>query len=176
MLAKFGFVLLFLVFGLLMFLLGASLSEEARLRFPQLEKLRPAKPPVPPMVVPAAPGKPPSQAGKAGADPKAPPPQPLETLLIPAPAPKAGRYALQAGIFPDPAQADALVARIAALHLPGVKARTLAMRDREGRDWWVAAAGERDAPESLEDIRAWLGDRIALADARAILLPPEPKP
>lgn len=173
MLAKFGFLLLFLLFGASMFLLGVVLSDATRQALPALEKL---KTPGPVAAAKAAPGASAGPAAGAGAADKAPPPVPLESLLVPAPLPAQGRYALQTGIFADAAQAADQAARINALHLPGAKALTLATRDRQGRDWWVVAAGERGAPDDLDDVRAWLNGRFAVADARAVLLPPEPKP
>ncbi|MBL8484829.1 MAG: hypothetical protein JNJ60_21720 [Rhodocyclaceae bacterium] len=122
---------------------------------------------------PAAPAaKAPAGADAAGAAPEAPP---LEALMIPSPPPAQGKYALRLGIFPDQAAAEQVAAQVAALHLPGLATRSLRLRDRDGREWWLAAAGEAAAPADLDAGRAWLEERLPFAAMRVILLPAPPK-
>jgi hypothetical protein len=168
MIAKLGFVLLFIAFGALMFLLGMNLPDSLRKQIPLLDKLVPTA---------AVPGKanspaaaPPAAAAEAAGKPKEAPP-PLSSFLLPTETPKEGRYALQVGLFPSQAEADALAARIDALHLPKVKAASFAVRDRAGHDWWLASAGERGSPDDLAIVQTWLQQRLGLAEMPVILLP-----
>jgi hypothetical protein len=164
MIAKLGFIVLFLVFAALVFLIGATLPGDLRARLPLLQRLMPAAPAAA-STTSASPPKALAPAAKQDAPP------PLESLLLPARLPEHGRYAVQAGIFPSQGEAEALAARIDGLHLPQVKTTLLAARDRAGQDWWIAAAGERDRPEDLETLRDWLDDRLSLPGTRALLLP-----
>ncbi len=167
MIAKFGFVLLFAVFGALVFMMGVYLPNEARGRLPGGERMQSDKA--------AGAGSTPAPApaaAKAGGEDKT---APLETLQLPATASKTARYTLQLSLFTSQADADALVAQVEALHLPGIKAKTLAVRDRAGQAWWIATAGDQDAPDALESTRVWLGERFALHAMRAIQLPAAPK-
>jgi hypothetical protein len=172
MIAKIGFVLLLIVFGVLTFLMWVFMPGDARGRLPGIEEVlrSGAKP-----GTPAPTGKqgqaptPPAPAATAG---KAPP---LESLLIPPGAPGKARYTLQLGIFPDQAEADVLTIQVDALHLPGLKTRILPVRDRAGQPWWIAAAGDQDAPKALESARVAIGERLALNAIHAIQLPAAPQ-
>lgn len=161
MIAKLGFVLLFVAFGVLTIMMGVFAPDDARGSLPGLEQMLQSS---------TETGV--SAAGVPAGD-KAKP-QPLENPLLPA-TPNKTRYTLQLGIFSDQAEADALTAQVEALHLPGIKAKTLAVQDRAGQAWWIAAAGDQDAPESLESARVWLSERLALNATRAIQLPAESK-
>jgi len=165
MIAKLGFVLLFVAFGVLAFLMGVFAPDDARGRLPGLEEMLQSSAETGASTPAGLPAHTAAAGVKAGN--KAPP---LENRLLPATSNKA-RYTLQLGIFPDQAEADALTAQVEALHLPGIKAQTLAVRDRAGQAWWIAAAGDQDAPESLESARVWLSEQLALNATRAIQLP-----
>lgn len=166
MIAKLGFVLLFITFGVLAFLTGVFAPDDARGNLPGLEQMLQSST----ETGVSAPAVLPAPAPEARPGDKA---QPLENLLLPA-SPGKARYTLQLGIFPDQAEADALTARVEALHMPGIKATSLAVRDRAGQAWWIAAAGDQDAPEALESARLWLSERLALNATRTILLPAAP--
>lgn len=168
MIAKLGFVLLFIAFGVLAFLMGVFAPDDARGNLPGLEKMLQSSTETSVSAPAALPPR--ARAPEARPGDKA---QPLENLLLPA-SPGKARYTLQLGIFPDQAEADALTARVEALHMPGIKAKTLAVRDRAGQAWWIAAAGDQDAPEALESARLWLSERLALNATRTILLPAAP--
>jgi len=168
MIAKLGFVLLFVAFGVLAFLMGMFAPDDARGRLPGLEQMLQSSA----ETGASAPAVLPARATVVGikVGDKA---LPLENLLLPT-SPGKARYTLQLGIFPDQVEADALTAQVEALHMPGIKAKTLAVRDRAGQAWWIAAAGDQDAPEALESARLWLSERLALNTTRAIQLPATP--
>lgn len=165
MIAKFGFVLLFLAFGVLMFLLGMNLPASLKQHIPLIEQPAPA---VAGPAKPATAGKP---ATPAAATPAKDAPPPLANFMLPTELPKDGRYALQAGLFTTQAEADALAARINALHLPKIQATSFAVRDRAGQDWWLASAGERSSPDDLAVVQNWLQQRLGLIPMPVILLP-----
>ncbi len=168
MIAKLGFVLMFVAFGVLAFLMGMFAPDDARGRLPGLEQMLQSSA----ETGASAPAVLPARATVVGikVGDKA---LPLENLLLPT-SPGKARYTLQLGIFPDQVEADALTAQVEALHMPGIKAKTLAVRDRAGQAWWIAAAGDQDEPEALESARLWLSERLALNTTRAIQLPATP--
>lgn len=168
MIAKLGFVLLFVAFGVLAFLMGVFAPDDARGRLPGLEQMLQSSAATgasAPDILPAR-----APATRAGDQAK---PLPLENPRLPA-TPGKARYTLQLGIFPDQAAADALARQVEALQMPGIKAKTVAVRDRSGQPWWIAAAGDQDTPDALESARVWLSERLALNTARAILMPAAP--
>ncbi|MDD5390204.1 MAG: SPOR domain-containing protein [Gallionellaceae bacterium] len=169
MIAKLGFVLLFIAFGVLAFLMGVFAPDDARGKLPGLEQMLQGS-------AETGVSAPAGLAARALAPVTRPgdKAQPLENLLLPT-TPSKARYTLQLGIFPNQSEADALTAQVEALHMPGIKAKTLAVRDRAGQSWWIAAAGDQDEPEALESARVWLSERLALNTTRAIQLPAEPK-
>jgi len=171
MIAKLGFILLFVIFGVLAFLMGVFAPSDARGWLPGIEQTLQGNAATRTPTSAGVPARASAVAVQPAAKAK---PLPLENLLIPATSTKA-RYTLQLGIFPDQAEADALTAQVEALHLPGVKATTLAVQDRGGQAWWITAAGDQDAPEALESARIWLSERLALNATRAILQPAAPK-
>jgi hypothetical protein len=172
MFAKLGFVLLFVIFGGLTFLMGVFATDDSRGQLPGLEQmLQTGKAPgtAPGAALPAASKAP--EATSAG-KPASAKPRPMEDLLIPANAQGKVRYTVQLGMFPDQAAAVALAAQVEDLHMPGIKTSTQSVRDRAGQTWWIATAGDQDAPEALESARLWLSETLALASARVIQLPP----
>jgi hypothetical protein len=172
MIAKLGFVLLFVIFGVLTLMMGVFATDDARGRLPGIEQIvqggdasttaRQMRPS--PQGAAANQSRLPEATSSAKAVAQ-------DKLPIPAGAPGKVRYTVQLGMFADQAAADALVAQIEAMHLPGIKANTVAVRDRAGRSWWIAAAGDQDAPEALESARFWLSEKLSLSAARVIQLP-----
>ncbi len=152
MLVKIGFVLLFVLLGVLVILMGVFMQGDARGRLPGIEEsLREdaARPPVrAPAVVPVT--APPATGGAA-------------TVKV--------RYTLQLGQFPKQADAEALTAQVEALQLPGIKARTLAVRTATGEVAWITAAGDQALPVALESARIWLSGHFGLSDTRVIPMP-----
>ncbi|MBL8473638.1 MAG: hypothetical protein KF778_07800 [Rhodocyclaceae bacterium] len=183
MIARLAFVLLIVLTGGFAWLAGRAAPPglgltlpaalEARLPVVLAGVLRGKSEAAPAAAPPAAAAaKAPAGADAAGA---ATEPPPLESLMIPSPSPAQAKYALRLGIFPDQAAAEQVAAQVAALHLPGLATRSLRLRDRDGREWWLAAAGEAAAPADLDAGRAWLEERLPFASMRVILLPGAPK-
>lgn len=153
MVAKIGFVLLFVVFGVLAMVMLFFSPGDARGRLPGIEEsLQRGEPAAVPTREPAA-GEPTRQS---------PPPAAVTAR---------GRYTLQLGLFPERADAEALAAQVEALQLPRIKARALAVRDAAGQTSWITVAGDQDRPEALESARAWLGEHFSISDTRVIAMP-----
>ncbi len=173
MIAKLGFVLLFVIFGVLTLFMGVFTTDDARGRLPGIEQI------VQNGAVPARPSGGDSRPTAAKSPVTTPEStdksQPMDNPLIATGASGKVRYTVQLGIFPEQADADILTSQVEAMHLPGIKAKSLRVRDRAGQVWWIAAAGDQDAPVALESLRAWLSDRLALNAARIIPLPPPPQ-
>ena len=178
MLSRIGFLMLLLAFGLLAWVAGLVMPAGLLQQIPVPQALQAVLPPSLAARVAAPPAAPAPAAAPAGAaaDKPAKAPPPLESLLVPTPAPEKGRYALQLGLYPGAEEAEALAARVNALRLPGVAAKTLQVRSQDGLDWWLAAAGEQATPEDLETARALLAERLGLQAIRPILLPAPTKP
>jgi hypothetical protein len=156
MVAKIGFVLLFVVLGVLVMVMLFFLPGDARGRLPGIEEsLQSDETPSTSVREPAA-----TQAPRQ------------EVPMSPPVAVSArGRYTLQLGLFPDRADAEALAAQVEALQLPRITARALALRDAAGQVSWVTVAGDQDKAEALESARAWLAEHFSLSETRIIAMP-----
>lgn len=150
MVAKIGFVLLFVVLGVLVMAMFFFLPGDARGRLPGIEETL-QRGEATPARLPAA-----AQPPRQGA---------------PTSPPARGRYTLQLALFPERADAEALAAQVEALQLPRIKARALAVRNAAGQASWITVAGDQDRPEALESARAWLGEHFSLRDTRIIAMP-----
>jgi hypothetical protein len=92
--------------------------------------------------------------------------------LIPTPVPLNGTYALQLGLYPTAAGADAWVKRAQAA---GVPASTLSVLDENGQNWIAVAAGQYNSPDDARAARISLTRTLTLAQSlRVIRLPPKP--
>lgn len=153
MLVKIGFVLLFVLLGVAVVLMGVFMQGDARGRLPGIEEsLREGA------------AQPPSARAKVAVPADLPPARGAE------PTAKA-RYTLRLGQFSNRADAEILTAQVEALQLPGIKARTLAVRGVAGETAWITAAGDQDQPMALESARVWLSGHFGLSDAQAIPMP-----
>lgn len=173
MIAKWGFVLLLALFGGLMFAAGlvappawrqpaASVTQRAMARLDALLGT------TPPGAAQAAASDGAARPGaKAGVAPI-----PAESLLLPAPLPDQGRYALQAGRFANPAQADALGKLAREQGLPVEKA--LEILDADGTRWWLLPIGPYASPDEARRARAEVGERLDLEAALPVVLLPTP--
>lgn len=162
MLNRYGYALLLLAFGALVFLLGVLLPQDLRQRL----TFASGEPPTAAVPAPAA------AAGAKTPTAAAAPPPALETLLLPVPAPANARYTLRLGLFTDPAQARSLADQVEQLHAPGLKTRVLAVQDRNGQPWWLTLAGDAARPADLEGLERWLRQRLSLAHVAVALAPP----
>lgn len=156
MVAKIGFVLLFVVLGVLVMAMFFFLPDDARGRLPGLEESLQRGEAIP------APAREPAATQ---------PPRQETPTSPPATVPARGRYTLQLAVFPERADAEALAAQVEALQLPRIKARALAVRNAAGQASWITVAGDQDRPEALESARAWLGEHFSLRDTRVIAMP-----
>jgi cell division protein FtsN len=173
--AKLGFILVVAAFGALMFAAGAVAPDSVRTKIESISKR--AITAAATLVMPATPKAPQAPAADKVAA-KAPAAAAakddsvaLESLLLPAPLPVKGKFAIQAGQFADADAADELKREAADL---GVKAAVVPVVDTNGQHWFVVAAGSFD---SLDDARVacWpisrdLGKSNPLP---LMLLPPE---
>ncbi len=199
MLAKFGLVLLVLVFGALAFSAGTTAPgaltqpvTQAVQAVKQLAaKLAPAdsKPSTttPAAAAPAAgtapvataaPASTPSSATTATA-PATPASAadtstPMGSTLLPTLPPATASYALQAGQFASSQAADQLSA---SLRGQGMTSTVITIRDINGTYWSVVTLGQFDSADQALSQRLYLSNRLGLPQyLPAILLPPPPKP
>lgn len=181
MIARFGFVLVLALFGALMFAAGLLAPEpwrqaastwserigrdveDAGADTSSAEHAEKGEP--------TAPG---GQAEGKAEPGQEPPPLAAESLLIPTPMPEQGRYALQAGQFADPAQAQTLGTRIQALKLPFDK--VLDVIDRDGQRWSVVAIGPYPDVNAARAARPQAARALGIDSALPLILLPEPKP
>lgn len=180
LLSKIGFLILILVFGALAILAGVAMPEKLQQRLQGLPAVKTVLSQVQNKLAPAS-GKSVEQAkgsgqGKGGEQPKEAKPPPLESLLLPSPLPAKGSYGLQIGLFPDENGADELAARVNGMQLPKIAAKTLKVRGRDGKNWWLALAGEEADPGELLRTRLRLEEMLSLQSIRPVLLPAPAKP
>jgi hypothetical protein len=171
MFAKFGLILLVVMFGALLFVLGTLAPESVR--WPMTRVAQDIVSPRKVDAVKATPKSPATAAAAASSTKQpAPAPIPYQQLLIPTPLPLDGMYALQLGLYPTPTDADAWVKRAQAA---GVPASAISVVDENGEHWIVVAAGQYGSPEDARAARISLTRTLTLAQALPVIrLPPKP--
>jgi len=173
--AKFGFLLILILFGLLMFAAGslapASFRESAQSMITRgkdelaaltgfaSREANSASKPAPASAAPA------SAAAKAD-------PIPAENLIIPSPLPDKGQYGLQLGQFADAAQAKELSGRGNALKLPMILLDTI---DQSGKRWAVVAAGPYVSPDEARAARTPVARELGFTEPMPMILIPASK-
>ena len=175
MIAKFGFILLVILFGALMFIVGTMAP-------PSLHSYVAAG------IANVVPHSAVMKAGTTGADTNtasgaasAPAkgddknkPLPYQSLLLRSPLPAKAQYALQAGMFSDAAAANGLNARLTKLGYPS---QIIAVVDTDRQTWQVVAAGSFGSLNDTDAARIRLEQTLGLAQPPStIVLPPSPKP
>lgn len=177
MMAKFGFVLLLAVFGSLMFLCGVlaptalrdPVSGAAGRAVAQVESALGRK-------AAAAGG---AASGAAGASAGAsategPPPVPAEQLLLPAPLPEKGRFAVEAGRFTDAQPAHDLGKRLESLRLPVEK--VIEAVDHGGAHWWIVPVGPYASPAEARAGRVRVAQELKVDSLLPLIMLPAPAP
>lgn len=167
MLAKFGLILLVLLFGVLMFAAGAlapsdwrqsvsKLAEEAQATISGKAKAA--------ATVPASAEKP-----KAAEEA----PISYESLLLSAaPAPNT-RYALELGLYTEAAATERLQQKLAAQKIPF---KLIPVIDRSGARWVVLAAGAYASPEDARNARPTMAKDLEVTQPVTVIqLPTEKK-
>ena len=201
MLAKFGLVLLVLVFGALAFSAGTTAPgaltqpvTQAMQAVKQLAaKLAPegstpsttttttamaAATAAPSSTPAAAPASAPASSAPATA-PAAPASAadtstPMGSTLLPTMPPATASYALQAGQFASSQAAGQLSA---SLRGQGVTSTVITILDTSGTYWSVVTLGQFDSTDQALSQRLYLSNKLGLPQyLPAILLPPPPKP
>jgi cell division protein FtsN len=177
MMAKFGFLLLLGVFGSLMFLCGVLAPESVRLPVSgaAAQTLARAES-VLGRARPAASGAAATTAG-APAAPSAkegPPPVPAEQLLLPAPLPEKGRFAVEAGRFTDAQPAQELGKRLQSLRLPVEK--VIEAVDQGGAHWWIVPVGPYASPAEARAARVRVAQELQVDSLLPLMMLPAPPP
>jgi SPOR domain len=163
MLAKFALVLLIAIFGATLFALGVLAPE--RMRQPVIAAAKRVQ-------TLGVPHKPTAAPSTPTAKPKTPSAVSYEALLVPTPLPPGTNYALQLGLYPDQAVADAWNAR--AQH-SGTAISQIPVLDQNGTRWIAVAAGRYDSPEEARAARLSIARELNLTQPLPIIrLPPEP--
>ena len=167
MIAKLGFILLVVAFGIGMFVAGtlapASLRDQISATTRQLAGQGTAA---------QTTASPP--AAKAAADDKKEKPIPYQSLLLHTPLPDKAKYALQVGMFSDPTAANRMSEQLTKL---GYTASIIDVVDNDQQTWHVVASGSFDNIADIEAPRIRLAQALGLSQAPStILLPPPPKP
>lgn len=169
MIAKLGFILLVLAFGLGMFVAGslapASLRQAITAKSRQLGV---------PWAGPAKKAAAPTAAPPAADAKKGPQQIAYQSLLLHSPLPAKAKYALQVGMFSDAAEADEMSQRIDALGL-AYPVRVIAVVDPDHLPWQVVAVGDFDTLAAAYSARAPITARLGLAQPPSLLLLPPPK-
>lgn len=177
MIAKFGFILLVVLFGTLMFVAGTMAPPSLH------DYVTHAVAGIAPQSVATA-----KAAGTAGTSTQAASgaanapakgddkdkPLPYQSLLLRSPLPAKAKYALQAGMFSDAAAANGLNARLTKLGYPS---QVIAVVDTDQQTWQVVTAGSFDNLDDADAARSRLAQALGLAQPPStIVLPPPPKP
>lgn len=173
--AKTGFLLLLALFGALMFLCGVlapdavrrPVSGAAALTVARLESALGHSAPA------ASPGSAGASAQAGQPAKKGPDPVPAEQLLLPAPLPEKGRFAVEAGRFTDPQPAQELGKQLVRLHLPVEP--VIEAVDQAGAHWWVVPVGPYASPAEARAGRVRVAQELGVDSLLAlIMLPPAP--
>lgn len=176
MIAKFGFILLVILFGALMFIAGTmappSLHSYVAAGIARIVPRSAA------MTAGTTTGADTITAsGAAGVPAKGDDknkPVPYQSLLLRSPLPAKAQYALQAGMFSDAAAANGLNARLTKLGYPS---QIIAVVDTDQQTWQVVAAGSFGSLNDADAARIRLAQALNLAQPPStIVLPPPPKP
>ncbi len=168
MIAKFGLILLVLVFGALMLLVGLMAPDSIRRPLAGLGGR--LQPPRVAAKLPSAPAPSASPAAKSAET--QPQPIPYQTLLIPSPLPPDGQYALQLGSYPTSSGAAVWVKRV---QDSGVPVSQIAVLDQNGERWFAVAAGQYTSPDEARAARISLSRTLALTQPLTVIrLPPKP--
>lgn len=175
MMARFGFLLLLVVFGALMFLCGVLAPDTLRVPVSGAATRTVAwagtvlgrSPAAPSGAKAAAAGAPANARAKDG-----PAPVPAEQLLLPAPLPEKGRFAVEAGRFTDAQPAQDLATRLAALRLPVEK--VIEAVDRGGAHWWIVPVGPYASPAEARAGRMRLGEELKVDSLLPLIMLPLP--
>lgn len=171
MMAKFGFLLLLVAFGALMFLCGVLAPETLRVPVSGAATRTVAWAGTALGHSPAPPPGSNAAAAAAGAAAKAgPPPVPAEQLLLPAPLPEKGRFAVEAGRFTDAQPAQDLATRLAALRLPVEK--VIEAVDRSGAHWWIVPVGPYASPAEARAGRVRVGEELKVDSLLPLIMLP----
>lgn len=193
MIAKFGFVLVLIVFGALMFTGGVlapdslrqsvaatakQVTNQVKLPFSRsgLAETTASSATSPAKEGKTAPAQSPAggnTAPAAAADTNSQP-VPIESLLIPTPMPEKGRYAVQAGLFTDNEQADALARRIQEMKHPFDK--VLEVVDQAGRQWSLVPVGPYASAEEARTAAAMVAQDLRVNQTLPLIFLPSEKP
>jgi hypothetical protein len=176
MMAKFGFVLLLAVFGGVMFLCGVlapaalrdPVSGAADRTVAQLESALGRKA-APAGAAPAAAGASAGASAKGG-----PAPVPAEQLLLPAPLPEKGRFAVEAGRFTDAQPAQELGKRLQSLRLPVVN--VIEAVDQGGAHWWIVPVGPYASPAEARAGRVRVAQELKVDSLLPLIMLPAQAP
>lgn len=176
MIAKFGFIFVVAIFGVLMFIAGVIAPESIRIPVDAFAKqtvarvtsLRTEKAAGASATDPASGGV----AAPVVAEAAAIKPDPIweESLLVPTPAPEKAQYGLQAGRFAHAADADALAERVKALHLPLFK--VLDVVDKAGIRSSIVAVGPYASQEEARTARPAIARDLSLTGPLTLILLP----
>ena len=168
MIAKFGLILLVLVFGALMLLVGLMAPDSIRRPLAGLGgRLQPPRVAAKLTSAPAPSATPAAKAADAQ-----PQPIPYQALLIPSPLPPDGQYALQLGSYPTSSGAAASAKRAQDSGLPVSQIPVL---DQNGERWFAVAVGQYSSPDDARAARISLSRTLELTQPLPVIrLPPKP--
>lgn len=175
MIAKLGFVLIVLLFGVLMFAAGMLAPDRLRLSVQSgAEQL--LKPDAAATSTTANAEDPDTTAqteqteDTSAAEPE---PLPYETLLVPSPLPDPAQFALQIGLYTDSTSTDTLNRRITALGYP---TQIIPVIDGKGLHWLLLAAGEYASADEARAARGPLSRDLGNSQPLTLILLPPPPP
>lgn len=178
MTAKFGFLLLLAVFGMLMFLCGVLAPDSLRVPVSGAAAHTVAR--LEAAIGRAAPAAANTASSVAGAQAagqpakKGPDPVPAEQLLLPAPLPEKGRFAVEAGRFTDAQPAQELGKRLLGLRLPVEP--VIEAVDQSGSHWWVVPVGPYASPADARAARMRVAQELGVDSLLPLILLPAAPP
>ncbi|MBI3897224.1 MAG: SPOR domain-containing protein [Gammaproteobacteria bacterium] len=168
MFAKLGFLLLVAAFGALAFVAGTlappSIRQPLTTAIDQWAPLLSSH---------TSAAKSPTAANSAPAESADGAPLPYEALLLPATPAADVKYALQLGLFTEPASANSLTQRLRELRYPF---KTIPVIDQNGAHWSALAAGTFDSVAAAQSARGFLSQQLQLSQSLTVIqLPAETK-
>jgi len=175
MIAKFGFILLVILFGAVMFIAGTMAPPS--LHSYVATGIANIVPHSTVMKTGTTGADTNTASGAAGAPAKGDDknkPLPYQSLLLRSPLPAKAQYALQVGMFSDMTAANAMNAQLTKLGYPS---SIIAVVDTDQQTWQVVAAGNFGNLDDADAARIRLAQALKLAQPPStIVLPPPPKP
>lgn len=164
MMAKFGLILLVLVFGALMFCVGLVAPDS--IRQPLITLTRPVQGGKGIRTAAAQPAVPSAQASKSATSVPATEAISYQNLLLPSPLPPDGLYALQLGLYPSRESAENWVQRA---QDNGLRTLEIPVLEPDGQQSTAVAVGAYASPDEARAARITVSRTLALTQPLPVI-------